>query len=130
VKTLDKAIEKLEFATRVSFGCVLAKNVEVDDLTDAIYYLNEFRGLLKMWNDKLDKEEENNPLTWEELKTMVGKPVWIEFTYHNTEEIYKYWTIVKYFDNDEGGETMITGTGIYHECVIGTDWQAYSKERK
>ena len=43
---------------------------------DALYHLKQYRSLLKMWNDKLDKEQQNKPLTWEELKQMQDKPVW------------------------------------------------------
>ena len=80
--------------------------------------------------EKAMKKVDNPPLTWDELREMEGKPIWIEFTYHNPEEIYKYWTIVKYFDNDEGGAKMITGTGVYYKCAIDIDWQAYRKDRK
>ena len=73
--------------------------------------------------------EANNPLTWEELKQMEGKPVWVEWT--KTEE--SYWCFVgEWFDDDE--------MRIYH---IGRDYadyihktvyepdivQAYRKER-
>lgn len=97
--------------------------------SDALYYLEEYKGLSKMWNDKLDEEQNNPPLTWDELKGMEGKPIWIEVKYHNPEETYKYWTIVKYFDSHEGGDMVFTGTGFYHKDLLGIDWQAYRKER-
>lgn len=71
----------------------------------------------------------NNPLTWDELRTMELKPVWVEWT--KTEE--SYWCFVgEWFDDDE--------MRIYH---IGRDYadyihktvytpdivQAYRKER-
>ena len=74
--------------------------------------------------------EANNPLTWDELKQMELKPVWVEWT--KTEE--SYWCFVgEWFDDDE--------MRIYH---IGRDYadyihktvytpdivQAYRKERK
>lgn len=43
---------------------------------DALYHLKRYRSLLKMWNDKLDKEQQNKPLAWEELRQMGDKPVW------------------------------------------------------
>lgn len=105
--------------------------------TDALHYLKTIETTENLYHDavnKLSKWEDEDwkdrclPLTWDELKQMEGKPIWMEFTYHNPEETYRYWTIVKYFDNDEGGAKMITGTGVYHKCAIDTDWQAYRKE--
>ena len=96
---------------------------------DMYHYLKEFQGLSKMWNDKLDKEQKNDLLTWDELKQMELKPVWVEWT--KTEE--SYWCFVgEWFDDDE--------MRIYH---IGRDYadyihktvytpdivQAYRKER-
>ena len=91
----------------------------------------EAQRIQMMWVDKnFSFEEPNNPLTWDELKTMEGKPVWVEVDYHNPEVTYKYWTIVKYFDSHEGGDMVFTGTGFYCKDLLGVDWQAYRKERK
>ena len=60
---------------------------------------------------------------------MKGKPVWVEVKYHNPEADYKYWTIVKYFDSNEGGDMVFTGTGFYYKDLLGIDWKAYRKER-
>ena len=85
MKTLDEVIKGIEHCHEDNcmdcpyqfepkdFGCVDQANY-----TDALHYLKEFQGLSKMWNDKLDKEQENPPLTWDELKQMEGKPVWVE----------------------------------------------------
>ena len=43
---------------------------------DVLYHLEQYRSLLRMWNNKLDKEQQNKPLTWEELRQMKNKPVW------------------------------------------------------
>lgn len=75
------------------------------------------------------EEQYNPPLTWDELKAMEGKPVWMEVDYHNPEETYKYWTIVKYFDSHEGSDMVFTGTGFYHKDLLGIDWRAYRKEK-
>ena len=146
MKTLDEVIEKLEFATRVSFGCVLAKNVEVDDLTDALHYLREYREYAKavderyaeiekkqsdaywMWVNKTAELERNDPLTWDELKTMEGKPVWVEWA--SPRKHYREWFLL-----DVQGEGTIVfravnGDSLYlSECDLGKTWQAYRKER-
>ena len=84
-----------------------------------------------MWVDKHFEFEitDNQPLTWDELKQMEGKPVWLEVKYHNPEATYKYWTIVKYFDSNEGGDMVFTGTGFYYKDLLEVDWQVYRKER-
>ena len=105
-KLYDEIIEKA-----AAFGIAQATQEEIDEII------------------KLDEEQNNPPLTWEELKGMEGKPIWIEVKYHNPEAIYKYWTIVKYFNSHEGGDMVFTGTGFYHKDLLGIDWQAYRKER-
>lgn len=116
-------------------------------MNDALYYLKELRNItdipmeyfksgetLQISCPKCHTEfvilpESNNALTWEELKQMEGRPVWIEVDYHNPEMTYKYWTIVKYFDSHESGDMVFTGTGFYYKDLLGIDWQAYRKER-
>lgn len=67
----------------------------------------------------------NLPLTWDELKTMEGKPIWVEHIY------YKKWLIVK----EVYEETIVLdGNGFYTQYFsddneIETRWQAYRKER-
>lgn len=148
MKTLDEVITGLDICKNFSY-CTHPQKGECpylyednscgqDDLyRDALYYLKTIETTENLYHDAVNelskwKDEDWKdrclPLTWDELKQMEGKPIWMEFTYHNPEETYKYWTIVKYFDNDEGGAKMITGTGVYHKCAIDTDWQAYRKE--
>lgn len=60
---------------------------------------------------KTSAELGNEPLTWEELQEMGGKPLWLEWT--KTEE--SYWCFVgEWFDDDE--------MRIYH---IGRDYADY-----
>lgn len=88
---------------------------------DAIQYLREFKELIKMWNDKLDREQENDPLTWDELKQMEGKPVWVEY------DGYKpMWDIV---DKIIDKRTIETYKCMLHEEGVGIYWQAYRKEQ-
>ena len=69
--------------------------------------------------------DNNVALSWDELKTMEGKPVWIEF-----EKNGNHWLIIT--DIKSNGAV---GRGVYGENAplykdrIGTDWQAYRKER-
>ena len=67
----------------------------------------------------------NNPLTWDELKTMVGKPVWVEAL------LYKQWAIIAYVGDEH---LRFEGVSLYapeSRVYMGEDdgWQAYRKER-
>ena len=123
MRTLDEVIKLFEAFSNKRYD--LYEGPAQSTVTDALHYLKHLQEYYEM---SREHHEPNPALTWEQLKQMEGKPVWMEFTYHNPEETYKYWTIVKYFDNDEGGAKMITGTGVYHKCAIDTDWQAYRRE--
>lgn len=74
---------------------------------DALYYMQ----------DRIDECQEANPaLTWEELKGMEGKPVWVEESADNGLW-WTYWVIWQ----DENA--------VLPEKTYGTAWQAYRKER-
>lgn len=98
---------------------------------DALHYLKVFQGLSKMWNDKLDKEQENPPLDWETLKQMEGKPVWIEYGISFNQ---KRWVVIHSFHNT-GSFCYMNVSGNYPNTFwqkdMGEDefWQAYRKER-
>ena len=120
MKTIDEVISFLEDRQKT-------EDWNVRD--DAIQHLREFKELIKMWNDKLDKEQENPPLTWEQLKQMEGKPVWVEMDGYKPN-----WGIVMNQDK-RNGRLMLCG---YDEAAIrmeinkegeGNGWQAYRKEK-
>ena len=114
-------------------------------LYDALHYLKEYKNTGEYYKEAIGHVTEvidhyekmvadylsvnNPPLSWEELRSMEGKPIWMEVDYHNPEETYKYWTIVKYFDSNEGGDMVFTGTGFYYKDLLGIDWRAYRKEK-
>ena len=142
MKTLDEVIRRIEiyknnFDEKGCFDCHYREDDCVDNcfLENVLYHLNKYKeaqdiifpdyvALKEYWAH----EQENPPLSWEELKAMEGKPVWLEVKYQNPDTIYKYWTIVKYFDSHEGEDLVFTGTGFYHRSLLGTNWQAYRKE--
>lgn len=69
--------------------------------------------------------ESNEPLSWDELKQMEGKPVWVE------HKLFKGWRLVGWQANDH----MMNLVGSYSEQLplfeddCGNGWQAYRKER-
>ena len=88
---------------------------------DALYYMQ----------DQIDKcQEENSPLTWDELKQMEGRPVWIESESVSVgvSPYWKDWYIIKSFSNDE---FMYCNDGYeWAKETQGRLWQAYRKERE
>jgi len=93
---------------------------------DALSYLKEYKELSKMWNDRLDKENSNSALTWEQLKQMEGKPVWVEY-----ENYAPDWEIIENVGTFKWADGLFveTNTSILHKEDQGKTWQAYRKER-
>ena len=122
MKTLDEVIKNLEDGTEHLSVMLISR----ETWTDALQWLKGYKAHIEL--DKLrDKcEAENEPLSWDELKQMEGKPVWVESL------LYKQWAVIAYI-----GEEYIRfeGANLYApECRIymGEDngWQAYRKERE
>lgn len=90
---------------------------------DALSYLKEYKELSKMWNDRLDKENSNSALTWEQLKQMEGKPVWYE------HEFWKGWIILGKVEKGVNCE-MIPDREERWYIVKDGSAKAYRKERK
>lgn len=114
MKSLSTVIEALEYCQNPADDlgnckeeCPYIHNCDLECTAvkaDALHYLKEFQGLSKMWNDKLDKEQTNPALTWDELRTMAGKPVWVEWYElidETCDDIHKrkMWGIVPHIDN-------------------------------
>ena len=127
MKTLDEVTKALSICGRhpdckgcpyenVSYPTEIGNTCKDIMHYDALYYMQ----------DRSDEcQEANSPLTWDELREMEGKPVWVEF-----EKNGNHWLIIT--DIKSNGAV---GRGVYGENVplykdrIGTDWQAYRKER-
>ena len=97
---------------------------------DALYYLKEYRDLQYGYIKAMADLEDNPPLTWQELKQMEGKPVWVELLYHHPEQKYKYWDVIKRFDAVEGYDLIdLAQTGYLYKSLLNREWQAYRKKR-
>ena len=129
MKTLDEVIKAMETCSahvKCVDVCPYHKDgcIEYGMEKDALHYLKEFKSLLTMWNDKLDKEQTNLPLTWQELQQMEGKPVWVE-----SSLLISNWLII-----DEVMEICIICADRFRLSiplyldVMGKQWQAYRKE--
>ena len=75
---------------------------------------------------------DNLPLTWDELRTMEGKPVWVEYGIGFNQ---KRWVVINSFHNT-GSFCYMDVSGNYPNTFwqkdMGEDeyWQAYRKEKK
>ena len=98
---------------------------------DALHYLKEYKRVqnkiekiaLGNIEDTLDKLD-NKPLTWDELRTMEGKPVWVE------AEPINGWVIVEIRDSFmQGREYIKFGSLELSNKNLGKTWQAYRREK-
>ena len=146
MKTLDEVIDYCE--GKQTCG-------EWVGIADALHYLREYRSDMKLWEsdrkgfeawieqykEARDKHQQavidmakNPPLSWDELKAMEGKPVWVEINGYNG-----YWTIVhmnsnivfeEYYDWIASPEDPMKAPLVsLDDTNFGTTWQAYRKER-
>lgn len=133
MRTLEEVIKAVEEDLECANESYPEVFYDYDNHKDALHYLKEYRETKKHLAC-LDHHEirgdntqvvNNPPLTWDELKSMEGKPVWVEAL------LYKQWAVIAYI-----GEEYIRfeGANLYApECRIymGEDngWKAYRKER-
>jgi len=89
-------------------------------LTDAIGYLKEYQQSEEIVKQIL-VDEENYPLSWEELRELEGKPVWIE------SDNKGHWNIIREVTDCH---VMFEIGMPYHKVWQGDLWQAYRKERE
>ena len=141
MKTIDEVIEELQYWDT----CHEYPECFYDDevTRDALNYLKEYKRVqnkiekiaLGSIEDTLDKLD-NKPLTWDELKTMEGKPVWVESHEDITE--FTGWCIVSkvlsdrvhfilsHYDDDDD---FLTYEMALPDITFGKTWQVYKKER-
>ena len=127
MKSIEELINQLEcYPVSPSTLPMSVMIVKEEDINDAINYLKEYADR----QENLDQFEtyqfvHKYPLTWEELKEMVGKPVWME------RPEWKEWLLVSEIDNDKcemylrdkwGNGVLVNGRNVGY-------WRAYRKER-
>lgn len=89
---------------------------------------NKYKRLLK-------DLEENPPLTWDELKTMEGMPVWVEVKGYNGCWTIVHWNsdivFVEFYDWIASPDDFMKAPLVSLDNTnFGKTWQAYRKERK
>lgn len=148
MKTLDEVIEKCqENVDLVDRGwwevdCFLSHEYMVD----ALHYLKELKEereqksqMIEDAHKAIEAEKEritkavtyNPPLTWDELRQMEGKPVWVE-EYDAIDSTRGWrccrWMLVE-FVNDSYMDARNSGGEQYNFDKGDETWQAYRKER-
>lgn len=157
MRTLDEVIEIFENVVKHDYVWFDEKTalMTIETLTDTLQYLRMYRSDMQMyaanqkhWEDELHQKIKdfgdakdryiarlkeldigtlNEPLSWDELKAMVGKPVWVELLGKGK---WKGWDVIGGFDDDDFGFAMCTVRGDdYYLADLGKTWQAYRKER-
>lgn len=163
MKTLDEVIDAMERCSIPHYFDCKGCPYEDDDAevgcrsddrdADALHYLKEYRKYAKvvderyaeiekkqsdaywMWVNKTAELERNDPLTWGELKSMEGKPVWVELKRKETEVGRKAWGLNDGTYVDAFGYDIVT-VKVLHDlwhlskAQLGKTWQAYRKERE
>lgn len=124
---MDDIAEKREtLEEKISHYCDLIK-IETDH-----YALSKVRWAEEYKNIKDDYEalqdfwaesQANPPLTWDELKGMEGKPVWVESVC--TEKKHAGWVVVKRIL----AGAILTEPRLFYSEVYGKQWIAYRHER-
>ena len=109
------------------------KHIELDKLRDKYGETSQIT-CPKCHSEFVILPDANNPLTWDELKSMEGKPVWVEYNFQIDDKEFrdksKRWCIVREFNPWHDTEIIITENGFVlskNEQIKG--WQAYRKER-
>ena len=128
MKTLDEVIKAFEYTYENdhiawTYGVDALHYLKTIETTENLYHdaVNE----LSKWEDE-DWKDRHLPLTWDELKTMKGKPVWVHLFGSGLGE----WNLIHaQLDNQIW---FTDGNGyIYdmHEEKQGKTWQVYRKEK-
>lgn len=160
MKTLDEVIKALTICKNpdINRNC---KDCPMPDtqkcmeilMTDALHYLKMYRSDQIQWEadredwrdkwetyiearemhlDAVKELKRNDPLTWDELRTMEGKPVWVEYNLHlsDRDARSRMWIIVQKIMPWRQDDELIYYSGfVFGKKEIGETWQAYRKER-
>lgn len=112
-------------------NCEEAENKYKKLLREFESFRQDYEALKLYWAESQD----NPPLTWDELKAMAGKPVWVEIL-SKTLPLESSWGIATggSYKTWQGVEswTLVRPGAVYSLPVAqyGKTWQAFRKERR
>lgn len=143
MKTLDEVIKAYEYCQngdwKVGCGDCVYKKVKHGACKcvrndDALHYLREYQRYQNTPSriGHMAMCDENEPLTWDELKGMEGKPVWVEVL-SDEIDLSSRWMLVARETKAHSLPLAYTDDICHwfyvHEDKLGKAWQAYRKER-
>ena len=121
MKTLDEVIKAQERCGTYPncHFCFLHSGPMCEWIRDALQWLKGYKAHIEL--DRLrDKcEAKNDPLTWEELKSMEGKPVWVEDNIDEPEDTTKYWAIYRRIEKTQETEYALLSDFYYDKAQYG-----------
>ena len=137
MKTLDEVIKAMEYCENHTCGEECGEKCPYQNEgfcyeEDALHYLKEYKDYqdtmcaLPDYYDWVHSAD-NPALTWEQLKQMEGKPVWVEFL-RDGESFDEEWIIVKDINEVCMADTQGFGYTI-DDYNADKGWQAYRKEK-
>lgn len=153
MKTIDEVIKALTICKNPDINrnckdCPMPDTQECMGvlMTDALHYLKEYRKKLNILKVRMaeykrgfeqlgvewSRIKDNPPLTWDELKQMERKPVWVEYNLHisDRDARSRMWIIVQKIMPWRQGDELIYYSGfVFSKKEIGETWKAYRKER-
>ena len=125
MRTLDEVIKAFEYTyendpVAWTYGIDALHYLKTIETTENMYHdaVNE----LSKWIEE-DWKDRCLPLTWDELKQMKGKPVWVEWQDH------KEWFLIDEIDDKKIVFRACNGFDWYCNRNEPT-WKAYRKERE
>lgn len=122
--TIDEAIEHCE---EIAQDCELGEKPTV--CADEHRQLAEW---LKELKEYQSQNQKNKPLTWEELKKLKGKPVWIDEKCSFSDEWYGQWEVIDEFWNElypyYEPYVSMTNEENRKKDDLGKKWNAYRRE--
>lgn len=146
MKTIDEVIKALTICKNPDINrnckdCPMPDTQECMGvlMTDALHYLKKFKRIsarlekIALGNITETLEKLDNPaLTWDELRQMERKPVWVEYNLHlsDRDARSRMWIIVQKIMPWRQDDELIYYSGfVFGKKEIGKTWKAYRKER-
>ena len=130
MKSLDEVIAMLESGSCKYHVC-----------QDALRYLKQYQMDFVDKSDWVEwmttpdevQNEENKPLTWDELTHMFGKPVWIEQMSKQYGGWIGGWKVINCYytpwrEDDGSNPLWMTDSSLLYKSDLGITWEAYRKE--
>ena len=141
MKNINEVIKELEESrvqTETGTGYWVGYRDNDDLKADALHYLKEYHDIKATmdWHEEMELIRNgivNPPLTWDELRKMEGKPVWID-----SVPLVRRWVIIKKFHPIGGNKNLFDmevedGAHFLRKNMRRDDpawWLAYRKERE